>query len=74
MAGWNGGRKSPRVTQKVHGYTLRGRAGRVRYVGITNNPGRRAEEHPASPSAPFCDRITAGQQDDRVVLKFFSLV
>ena len=29
----------------VRGYTLRGRNGRVNYVGITNNPSRRAGEH-----------------------------
>ena len=29
----------------VHGYTLRGRNGRINYVGVTNNPGRRAIEH-----------------------------
>ena len=30
---------------RVRGYTLRGRNNRVDYVGITNNPGRRAGEH-----------------------------
>ena len=29
----------------MRGYTLRGRSGRVTYVGITNNPGRRAAQH-----------------------------
>lgn len=28
----------------VKGYTLRGKGGRINYVGITNNPGRRAKE------------------------------
>ena len=27
------------------GYTIRGRGGRVKYVGITNNPRRRAAQH-----------------------------
>ena len=30
---------------RVRGYTLRGRRGRVNYVGITNNPARRHGEH-----------------------------
>lgn len=29
----------------MRGYTLRGRNGRVNYVGVTNNPGRRAAQH-----------------------------
>ena len=29
----------------VRGYTLRGRYGKINYVGTTNNPGRRAGEH-----------------------------
>ena len=29
----------------VRGYTLRGRNGKINYVGTTNNPGRRAGEH-----------------------------
>ena len=29
----------------VRGYTIRGRGGRVKYVGITNNPQRRAAQH-----------------------------
>ena len=45
MAEWNGRRKSPRVTQRVRGYTLRGRTGRITYVGISNDPDRRAGEH-----------------------------
>ena len=45
MAGWNGRRNSPRVTQRVRGYTLRGRTGRITYVGISNDPDRRAGEH-----------------------------
>ena len=45
MAEWNGRRNSPRVTQRVRGYTLRGRTGRITYVGISNDPNRRAGEH-----------------------------
>ena len=29
----------------VRGYTLRGKNGKIDYVGTTNNPGRRAGEH-----------------------------
>ena len=29
----------------VRGYTLRGKNGKINYVGTTNNPGRRAGEH-----------------------------
>ena len=29
----------------MRGYTIRGAGGRVKYVGITNNPSRRAAEH-----------------------------
>ena len=29
----------------VQGYTLRGRNGKINYVGTTNNPGRRAAQH-----------------------------
>ena len=29
----------------VRGYTLRGRNGQINYVGVTNNPSRRAGEH-----------------------------
>ena len=29
----------------VRGYTLHGRNGRIRYVGVSNNPSRRATEH-----------------------------
>ena len=29
----------------MRGYTIRGRSGRVKYVGVTNNPRRRAAEH-----------------------------
>ena len=35
----------------VRGYTLRGRNGRIKYVGVTNNPGRRAAEHRKSGKA-----------------------
>ena len=45
MAGWNGRRGTPRPTQGVHGYTIRGRKGRITYVGISNDPYRRAGEH-----------------------------
>ncbi len=47
MAGRNGRESYTSATQGVYGYTIRGRAGRVKYVGITNNPVRRAEEHRA---------------------------
>lgn len=29
----------------MRGYTIRGRGGKVKYVGITNNPSRRAAQH-----------------------------
>ena len=29
----------------MRGYTIRGRGGKVKYVGITNNPRRRAAQH-----------------------------
>lgn len=29
----------------MRGYTIRGKGGRVKYVGITNNPRRRATQH-----------------------------
>ena len=29
----------------VYGYTLRGKRGRINYVGETNNPNRRAAQH-----------------------------
>ena len=29
----------------VRGYTIRGPYGRIKYVGVTNNPARRALEH-----------------------------
>ena len=32
-------------SKPVRGYTLRSRRGRVKYVGITNNPRRRAAQH-----------------------------
>ena len=31
----------------VRGYTLRGKNGKINYVGTTNNPSRRAAEHKA---------------------------
>lgn len=40
-----GYRRSGRRTPPVRGYTLRGRSGRVRYVGVTDNPSRRAAQH-----------------------------
>ena len=36
------GRRSGR---NVRGYTLRGKSGKINYVGTTNNPQRRAAEH-----------------------------
>lgn len=35
----------PGKRRNVRGYTLRGRNGRINYVGVSNNPGRRAAEH-----------------------------
>lgn len=40
-----GFRRSVRKDSSVRGYTLRGRNGRVRYVGVTNSPIRRAAQH-----------------------------
>ena len=39
---WRSGRRTHRP---VRGYTLRGRNGRVRYFGVTNDPSRRAAQH-----------------------------
>ena len=39
---WRSGRRTYRP---VRGYTLRGRNGRIRYFGVTNNPSRRATQH-----------------------------
>ena len=39
---WRGRRRTQRP---VRAYTLRGRNGRVRYFGVTNNPSRRAAQH-----------------------------
>ncbi len=36
---------SRRSGKGVRGYTLRGKYGKINYVGTTNNPGRRAGEH-----------------------------
>ena len=38
-------RRSPAKGRSVRGYTIRGRGGKVKYVGITNNPRRRAAQH-----------------------------
>ena len=38
-------RRSTKSKRPVRGYTLRGRNGRIKYVGVTNSPGRRAAEH-----------------------------
>lgn len=40
MAGWKRGR-----TRGVRGYTIRDWKRRITYVGISNNPHRRAREH-----------------------------
>lgn len=40
--GWGRPSRSVRATR---GYTLRGRFGRILYVGVTNNPARRSGEH-----------------------------
>lgn len=49
--GSRGGRgKSPSgggSRSKAQGYTLRGKNNQIKYVGITNDPGRRATEHKA---------------------------
>ena len=38
-------RRTSRSSRTVRGYTLRGRNGRINYVGVSNNPTRRAAEH-----------------------------
>jgi len=38
-------KSAAKTKTKVSGYTLRGKNGRITYVGVTNNPKRRAEEH-----------------------------
>ena len=46
--GSRGGRgRSPSGSNrsKAQGYTLRGKNNRIKYVGITNSPARRASEH-----------------------------
>ena len=43
--GRSGGGSRPAAGRGVRGYTLRERNGRIGYVGVTNNPGRRAAEH-----------------------------
>ena len=43
--GRGGARRASGGRRAVRGYTLRGRNGRVNYVGVTNNPGRRAAQH-----------------------------
>ena len=45
MAGTSRYRRKAQKGRPVWGYTLRGRNGRVRYVGLTNNPSRRAAQH-----------------------------
>ena len=41
-----GGKSSSSSSQRTTlGYILRGRYGRINYVGVTNNPERRANEH-----------------------------
>ena len=46
--GSGGARRSSGGQRGVRGYSLRGRNGRINYVGVTNNPGRRATEHKQS--------------------------
>ena len=41
-------RRSSSRGRPVKGYTIRGKGGRVKYVGITNNPRRRAAQHRCS--------------------------
>ena len=43
--GRGGARRSSGGQRGVRGYSLRGRNGGINYVGVTNNPGRRATEH-----------------------------
>ena len=38
-------RSARRARRPVRGYTLRGPKGRIRYVGVTDNPSRRAAQH-----------------------------
>lgn len=40
-----GYRRSARRGRAVKGYTLRARNGQIKYVGVSNNPARRAIEH-----------------------------
>lgn len=40
-----GARKTSGGRSKARGYTIRGKHGRIDYVGVTNNPARRASEH-----------------------------
>ena len=44
---YSGGRRSRSASRRgtVRGYTIRGRYGLIKYVGVTNNPARRAQEH-----------------------------
>ena len=43
--GQGGKSSSSRGQRTTLGYILRGRYGRINYVGVTNNPERRASEH-----------------------------
>ena len=38
-------RRSTSRSRPVRGYTIRGKGGKVKYVGITNNPRRRTAQH-----------------------------
>ena len=44
----------------MRGYVIRGRGGRTNYVGITNNPRRRAAEHRRSGKRGRLQVVTGG--------------
>ena len=43
--GFGAGKPAASKRSSVYGYTLRGKYGRIDYVGVTNDPERRAREH-----------------------------
>ena len=45
LYGQVGKNRSSSGQRTTRGYTIRGRFGRINYVGVTNNPERRASEH-----------------------------
>lgn len=58
-------RRGPPRGDSVRGYTIRGRSGRVRYVGITNNPRRRAAQHRRSGKRGRLEVETSGMSRRR---------